>query len=239
MEGLTPIGSAFTHPFSVTTTEEYAMARDTLVAIFDEELNKNNVKALVPLDYGRGAFSCRLKTILSPADIEGLKIRAPTSAYLAAIDLWGGEPVTLAAAEVYDAIGKGAIDGALVGWSTFGSRAYYEVAKYYSGHTSSSSWWILMNLDSWKELGGYQDAIMASALKAEAASHPLGLAGDKKWQQMILDAGGTIHIFTPEELQVWKTATKPVYDEWIVICEDAGVGEEAIQIMRAAGIPGF
>ena len=133
-----------------------------------------------------------------------------------------------------------ALDGALVGWSTFGSRAYYEVAKYFSGHTSSSSWWLTMNLETWMDFDAKtQGIIMAAAAKSEAAALDLAAKDDDKWIQLIKDKGGTVHIFTPEETTAWQTLTKPVYDEWIQISEKAGVGDQARQLMKVAGVPGF
>lgn len=237
---LNPITEAFGNSFMITSAAEFAKVRDTVVSIFDKELNKSNIKVLTSLDYGRGSLCGKSKFIKVPEDVKGLKIRAPTASYLRSVKQWGGVPVTLAAEEVYDALARNAIDGTLIGWSTYGSRGFYEVAKYYSGDANSTPWFLVMNLDTWKEFdSGTQKIVMDAARKGEAASITLAREDDEKWKKMILDKGGQIHVFTPEELVQWKTATRPVYDTWVEICEKKGIGDKALTILKAIGIPGY
>jgi TRAP-type C4-dicarboxylate transport system substrate-binding protein len=237
---LTPVVEAFGNSFMITSAAEFAKIRDIVVSIFDAELNKSNIKVLTSLDYGRGSLCGKQKFIKVPDDVKGLKIRGPTASYLRSIKQWGGIPVTLAAEEVYDALARNAIDGTLIGWSTYGSRGFYEVAKYYSGDANSTPWFLVMNLDTWKDLdSATQKIVMDAARKGEEASITLAKNDDEKWKKVILDKGGQIHVFTPEEIVKWKTATRPVYDMWVENCNKKGIGDKAITILKAIGIPGY
>jgi len=61
------------------------------------------------MDHEALAYCGKNKLIRVPADMKGLKIRAPAPTMLTAITMWGGIPTSLDAPDVYDALSKGAI----------------------------------------------------------------------------------------------------------------------------------
>ncbi len=241
--GLNPIGKAMGQPFLTDPDhEKFDKGRATFISVLDTELQKKaNVKILDALSwFGEQGFASRDKLIKQPSDLVGLKIRGPGSDQLDAITQWGGIGVSLSAAEVTDAIGKGSIDGALAGFTTWGTRGYYEVADYFSGSTASVPWLFIVNLDTWNGLTpALQQVITEAAQTAEELGSILSFEGDETYLQMGRDTGNTIHLFTPEELVIWKEASQPLYDKWIADCKEAGIEAEAISIFTAFGLAGY
>jgi TRAP-type C4-dicarboxylate transport system substrate-binding protein len=69
--------------------------------------------------------------IRSLADLEGLRIRAPTE-LLPVLDALGAEPVSMPMGEVYSALAKGILDGVVAPEDTFKSLHFAEVAGYFA-----------------------------------------------------------------------------------------------------------
>lgn len=64
------------------------------------------------------------------ADLEGLRIRAPTE-LLPVLEALGADPVSMPMGDVYSALAKGIIDGVVAPPDTFRSLHFAEVARYY------------------------------------------------------------------------------------------------------------
>jgi TRAP-type C4-dicarboxylate transport system substrate-binding protein len=237
--GLNLVGNIGGYYFLVKNKEQWDKAKDKVMPIVDKLYNQKNIKIIVTLSYGDAAFGCN-KMLRVPADAKGLKIRGPTKAHLDCIKAWGAVGVSLAAGEVYDALGKGTIDGVCTGWSSHGSRAHYEVVKNFSGPTMFSTWFLMMNLDTWKHLtGDTQKVISQAAEKAAKYTEDTVIKEDEKWQAKMKEGGASLHFFTAEELAEWTKATKPVYDKWLKECTEKGYGDDIIRVLRALKIEGY
>ncbi len=237
--GLNLVGNIGGYYFVLKTDEQWFKARDTVMPIVDTLYNRHNIRILVPLYYGDAAFGAK-KMLRMPADAKGLKLRAPSRAHFDCFKAWGAVGASLAAGEVYDALGKGAIDGACTGWSSHGARAHYEVVKNFSGPTMFSTWFLMMNLDTWNGLPKDAQKIIAqAAAKTEKFTKDKVEEEDNMWIAKIRESGAAVHIFTPAESAAWTEATKPVYDKWVADSTKAGYGGEIIKVLKALGIEGY
>lgn len=71
------------------------------------------------------------KTIKTPEDLKGLKIRIPGgSVYMDTFREFGADPISMSWSEVFTALQQGTIDGQENGLSTINSANVYEVQKY-------------------------------------------------------------------------------------------------------------
>jgi TRAP-type C4-dicarboxylate transport system substrate-binding protein len=70
------------------------------------------------------------KPIKGPADLKGLKLRVFGTAQTEFARALGAEPVSIAFAEVYTALERGTVDGALTGTFSGFALKWYEVSKY-------------------------------------------------------------------------------------------------------------
>lgn len=70
------------------------------------------------------------KPVHSLADLEGMRIRAPTE-LLGVLRALGADPVNMPMGEVYSALAKGVLDGVVAPHDTFRALHFSEVADYY------------------------------------------------------------------------------------------------------------
>jgi TRAP-type C4-dicarboxylate transport system substrate-binding protein len=70
------------------------------------------------------------KQIRTLADLQGMRIRAPTE-LLGVLKELGADPVNMPMGEVYSALAKGVLDGVVAPTDTFRSLHFSEVAEYY------------------------------------------------------------------------------------------------------------
>lgn len=84
-------------------------------------------------DGGFRYFTNSKRPIVTPADMNGLKIRVMNSAVMVdSVNAFGASAVPMAFAEVYSALQQGAIDGQENPYNVIYTQAYYEVQKYLS-----------------------------------------------------------------------------------------------------------
>lgn len=96
------------------------------------------MRGLCYYDSGSRNFYTRSKPILTPADLEGLKIRVMNSASaIAMVKAMGGSPTPIAWGELYSALAQGIVDGAENNPPSFTSNKHSEVCKHFTldGHT--------------------------------------------------------------------------------------------------------
>lgn len=66
--------------------------------------------------HGPGAFHVKGKAIEQPSDLQGLRIRRPTTVVANILEQLGAQPVGMAAPESYTAMQRGVIDGVALPW---------------------------------------------------------------------------------------------------------------------------
>jgi len=237
--GLNPLAYFAAMYFAIPTLDAWEKSAEPILSIWDKSFNKNNIKIIAPIYYGASAFASRKKLIRTPEDLRGLRMRGPTKAHIMCIRAWGAVGVSLAAAEVYDALAKGSIDGCVTGWSTFYTRGLYQAANYFSGPTYQSIWLLVMNLRTWNTLTEEQQKIISAAgNEMWEFTKNAGLKFDTEAIQQ-LKQKGTVHIFSSEEIRKWMAATKPAYDEMLKKCKKAGYEEDALKMLRVLQVPGY
>lgn len=213
--------------------DHWFRARDAIHPILSALYEKQNVKVLHYAAYSEGVIGSR-KPIKNLRDMKGMKIRAPVPGALNSIKGWGAVPTRIAAAEMYDALSKGAIDAIVTGWGSHYARKLYEVEDYFVGPIWQTIWVAFMNLKKWNSLPKDIQKVMREVSKeTEPLSLQLTKSSDEMYKAKLREVGRTIKILTPEEKKLWGKPLKPVYDKWIEQCAKAGYGREARQIMEA------
>lgn len=172
---------------------------------------------------GIGANGFRqLTTVSKPVttldDLKGLKIRIPGNALY--IDLWkmlGADPVSMNMSEVYTALQQGAIDAQENPWDSTVAFAVAEVLNYGTQWNYSFEYIILSVSDKvWNTLSDEDKAIFEEC-GAEAMSYQMDIAqnNDENFKaQCINDYNIEITDLTEEQVQVFKDAVQPIYDQY-------------------------
>ena len=179
---------------------------------------KANAVMLAMAVYPDQAFFSK-KAVRKPADFKGLKTRVHSVALASLVAGLGGEPLTIAFAEVYTALERGTLDAAISGTKPgFGLR-WYEVSKYLIGPISMRPHVALaINKNSWKRLPPDIQQIM----RQEAEKIVEGKAFEliEVWNKEGIDKSvekGMEHIpFSPETQSAIKDVLRTkVVPDWV------------------------
>lgn len=134
LEGFVPDFKVFSLPY-VFQNDEHKFS------FFEGELGKELLvstekfwmRGLNYYDAGSRSFYTKVKPVLTPEDLTGLKIRtqeSPTSVKL--VNALGGSATPISYGELYTALQQGVVDGAENNPPSFYTSRHYEVCKYYS-----------------------------------------------------------------------------------------------------------
>jgi tripartite ATP-independent transporter DctP family solute receptor len=226
--------SVFGYPFSFENRDKVYALLATKPAV--DLLNSSEARGLKGLCYWENGFrqlTNSIKTIKSPADMVGLKIRVPQSAEkIATITSLGANPVSVSLGELYVALSQGTADGQENPLTTIYNERYYEVQKYctvFNYQWSPGTFGI--NTDVWNDLpADIQAAIQSSATEAGQYTSSLIAEQDNTLVKELADLGMEMYIPTPEEMQLFKDATNTptLYAEYEEI-----VGAEVLRDIRA------
>jgi len=229
--------SRFPNEFPITTLGDYPfLFRGSRAASFSmaelftsnqqiqQEYNKMKVLGFTsstPFDI------VSIEPIRTLEDIKGKRFGVMESASVQIVQLLGGVPVLLNPTDLYVSLQRGMVDAVVAPIPTYRSIKICEVAKYIikcdikcciTPETAS--------LNSYNKLPDDIKAIVSEiSLKANTAlcSNWVEIFTEKDLQWLIENNGVQIIEIAPEEIERWRTAVKPMYDEWIRLAKKNGV----------------
>jgi C4-dicarboxylate-binding protein DctP len=173
------------------------------------------------------------RPIIAPADARGLRFRVQESDILQAeIEAIGGSPQKMAFGEVYQALQTGTVDAQENTWSNIYSSRFHEVQPYMTeSNHGYIGYYVAVNAEFWKSLpddlrAGLEATLAEVTQWGNARSSAINLE-DK---QRIIDSGKSeITVLTPEQLELWRVAIRPVWEEF-----DDRIGRELVDAALAA-----
>lgn len=128
------------------------------------------LRGLCYYNAGSRSFYTRSRPILSPSDLDGLKIRTQQSASaVKMIQIFGGSAAPIAWGELYSALQQGVVDGAENNPPSFHLSRHYEVCKFYSldEHTTVPDI-LLISTRLWASLSPDEQGILQEAAEESA-----------------------------------------------------------------------
>lgn len=220
-------------PFMMTTAEA---ASRTIWALgeehmFDTELA--DVKVLGLFVHGPGVIHSKTPIVM-PADLAGVKLRAPTRVTNMMVTELGATAVGMPVPQVAESLSKGVIDATIIPWEVTGAIKSSELV---TNHTEfpgaplyTSVFLIAMNKDVYDGLPDDLKAVIDANSGAEfsAMGGKLSEAADGKGRQIAVDRGNNIIELTPEQVEAWKTAAAPTVAAWVAGTAEAGFNGQAL-----------
>lgn len=226
-----PLWAHYSYFFLLASEEQFHRAKDELAKVIFPLCEKDNLKVLHWFCGGECGYYGR-KPLVNPSDMKGMMLRTPSPEGNYVLKLLGAVPASVASAEVYDAIAKGAIDGSFGSWDNVAARKREEACKYFTGPLYCSTWAAFMNLNTWKSLPqNVQKTIMEVARETEEESFKNAKEADAKALELIKTMG-TLTLLSPEQTAAWVKAVRPTYDAWLEKCEKAGYGSQAKEVFK-------
>jgi len=170
-----------------------------------------NLKVVGNSNYGKNEVSSN-KPLIKMEDFKGVRIRAAGGGYAHWVRAMGAAPITMDSGEVYQAMQRRTIDGAISGPSTFDQRKWYEVVKYAtdSNILPAYAYWFVVSLKTWNKLTPAQQKVfMDAGHKAMEWNLPVAEGVDNEAKAKTIKLGMVWNKIDPKEEARWRSATVP------------------------------
>ncbi|WP_408034009.1 TRAP transporter substrate-binding protein [Teredinibacter purpureus] len=177
LEGFVPEMKVFSMPYVFRDHEHYW---DVLNSDIGKELllsgEKVRLRGLGYFDAGSRSYYTVDKQVLSPEDLQGMKVRVQNSqTSVRMVRAMGGSGTPISWGELYTALQQGVVDGAENNPPSFYSSKHYEVSKFYTlnEHTSVPDI-VLISSYVWNSLSE-QEQIWLQSVMDEAVEYQRAL----------------------------------------------------------------
>jgi TRAP-type C4-dicarboxylate transport system substrate-binding protein len=173
-----------------------------------------NYRILGWYENGFRHISNRLRTIRSPADMKGMRIRVlPSEVQARTFELLGAVPLRWDLTEAIAAIKAGTIDAQE---NPFANTVTYGVHKFHHFHTVTNHFYISRPIflhrtafDAWPQ--ELQDAMRAAVTASVAYQRELAIEEDAEARKALVEQGCDIAELTADEHDKFKQAVAPLW----------------------------
>jgi TRAP-type C4-dicarboxylate transport system substrate-binding protein len=227
-----PVFDFSSYFFMINDHQQMAQISEEVKKIMGPLLEEQGLKLLHIFYFGECGITSGVP-VREPKDMNGLIIRSTSPAMTWSLEALGATPASIASAEQYDAMARGAIDGGGTGYATMVSRKLYEVTDYVIGPFWNPMWISFMSLDVWNSLPeDVQNLIEEVSSDTEKKSYEIVSATDQDAIDFLKANQEEFIYLAPEDRKQWKEPVEPLYQKWVETCEEAGYGEEARKLLE-------
>ncbi|WP_299566261.1 TRAP transporter substrate-binding protein [uncultured Sulfitobacter sp.] len=231
--GRYPSTEVFELPFMTTNARAASSAFWQMFEKNMKDTEFKDVKILGTWVHGPGVLHTS-NPVTTPADMQGLKIRGGSRLANVLLEKVGATPVGMPVPAIPEALSKGVVDGTTVPWEVTGSLKVSELVRNHTEFEGSSlytlTFVLAMNKDRFDSLdpelqkviednSGLEFSILAGGTQADA---------DGPERQVAVDAGNNIILLSDADVQTWKDASRPVYDDWLADMQSEGIDGQAL-----------
>lgn len=205
----------FDMPFLVKDREHLGRIED---GVFWSEMapaaEAKGYKVLAVWENGIRHITNNKRPIMTPADLDGVKLRTPKSKWrVIMFETWGANPTPMAFSEVFVALQTGVIDGQENPYTNIWSAKFAEVQKYLSvtGHVYSPAYPTAGAAAFAKLPGNVQTALQDTAREMAMWAREMGAAADDDLKNKLAAAGMTVNV---ADRAAFVEASKPIYEKF-------------------------
>ena len=171
----------------------------------------SGLKVLSTWENGFRQITNNTRPINTPADLEGLKIRTPSSEWrVAMFKEWGANPTPMSFSEVFVALQTGTMDGQENPLTNITGANFQEVQKYLSltGHVYSPAY-LTTGLETWNNLPeNVRSAVSTIAASVQDWALAEGEIADNELVDKVKAAGMEVNV---ADKQAFIDASAPIY----------------------------
>ncbi len=233
--GRFPIFAAAALPFLVDKPGPASAALDTWYRQYAEKEMKDVKVCLSHLHVGTLHSKA---PITEPGQIKGMKIRPANGTVAQMVSTLGGTSVQVSAPEARDALSKGVADAITFPWLSIISFGIDKTVTYHTDmrlYAAAFVW--AMNKPWYEALSAKQKKVIDDHCNNEWAARvgkDWGDLEDSGKAKLAATPGHTIVPMSTAQIDVWRKAVAPVYDEWLVDASKAGIdGKKALADLKA------
>ncbi len=206
-------------PFLTQTLEEHRKAAEALRGYSTDIMAKRGLKLLTVHSWPTQQLFAN-QAIRTLADWKGKKFRVYGSESADLAKALGAAPVSIPFGEVYTALQRGVVDGAMTSATNAEPMKFFEVSKYMNfwNLSGGSTEWLATNVKAWNALPKDLQDIVQGALKAvnfEDKEWSDAKALDDRARQRVVELGMTIVDPSPEEIAKARQASRVAWDIWL------------------------
>ena len=231
--GKFPLSEVPAVPFLVRSAQVGSVAfwRLYKTGMLDAEYDQIVVLATGMLGAGAPHLNAPLKSF---DDLRGLKLSASSRMQSQTLAALGAAPISIPYTDVYLALQRKTIDGAIIGWGGVQLFKLQQVAPYHVDISLGTS--VSMVFMAKKKFASLPAAARKALLdnSGEAFSRQYGIAIDNdsaaQRQHILNEPGQTVVSVPPESLAAWNVKTLPVVDAWT---DSRKGGQEVLEKFRA------
>jgi TRAP-type C4-dicarboxylate transport system substrate-binding protein len=166
------------------------------------------------------------------ADVKGLKIRSGGGVQTDMMRMFGAVPSYVGFADLYQALEKGVMDGALLPWEAISALKFYEVVDYALDESfSGTTGFCVMNQKKWDSLpADIKKAI--EKISYENAAAQMGRVYDvKEDAQAAIERSGrklVTNNLSDSDRAEWINNLQPLWDKWVADANARGIDGQKI-----------
>jgi TRAP-type transport system periplasmic protein len=206
-------------PFMTGSVEEHKKAALQLRPFYTEMLAKKGLK-LLSIDTWPSQQIFSTVPIRTVADWKGKKIRVYGTDSANISRLLGAAPVNIAFGEVYSALEKRTVDGAMTSATNAEPMKFFEVAKYldYWYLAGAAQEWLVANQKAWDALPKDLQQVVLDSIKdvnLEEKEWADAIATDERTRKRLPELGMTIVDPPKEEIEKARKIAKAAWDIWL------------------------
>lgn len=231
MGPIIPTTNVVSLPFIFNDVPHMFRAMDGDVgAIFEEAMAAEGVVPLAWYDSGARSFYNSERPIMTPADVDGLKVRVMNNElFVDMIAQLGGNATPMAFGEVYQSLKTGVIDGAENNYPSYESTGHFEVAGFYSisQHLIIPEC-LCVSTAAWEALDADTQAAVRTAARNSAETQRQLWAEREAASRAKVEAAG-VKINDVENKAAFQDLMAPVYDGFVEANPDLAAVIDAIK----------
>ncbi|WP_375175748.1 TRAP transporter substrate-binding protein [Pseudooceanicola sp.] len=231
--GRFPRSEAFEMPFTMTTGEATSRAYWQYAEKHMLDADFKDLKMIAVWVHGPGLIHSK-KPITTVADLNGVKLRAPTRVTNKMFTDMGATTVGMPVPAVTEALSKGVIDATVIPWEV---TTALKVPELVENHTTfpgqglyTTTFIFAMNKQKYEALPDDLKAVI-DANSGEEFSAFAGKemqAADDPAHKVAMERGNNIIALTDEQQQEWKDAAAPIETWWIEEMSSNGIDGQAL-----------
>ncbi|SDJ22835.1 TRAP transporter substrate-binding protein [Aliiruegeria lutimaris] len=231
MTNVAPEFALFDMPFLVQSRDHLkAIDKEIVQPVLAPKAAEEGLKLISTWENGFRQITNNTRPINTPADLDGLKIRTPSSEWrVMMFKEWGANPTPMSFSEVFVALQTGTMDGQENPLTNITGANFQEVQKYLSltGHVYSPIY-LLTSMKSWD---GYPLDVKAAVEEVAASVQDWALAEGEKADNSLVDkvkaAGMEVNV---ADKAAFIEAAAPIYKAF---AEKVPGGDELVSKAQA------
>lgn len=193
--------------------------------LYEEEFKELGVRPLWVVPIIGYEIVTTAREVQHPSDVQGELLRSAGGISDRVLKELGAAPVAIHGSELYEAVSRGTVDGALLAPLSITQYGLEDVVHHATDGADliTLTTGFAISIDTWESLTPEQQEVIdeASAKVQQDGCEALAQA-DEDAQGDIAEAGVEVNEITPQQRQEWVDLTSPVREEWISVLEARG-----------------